>query len=345
MTDVDTPGAPVGRPTVGRATIADVARLAGVSLKTASRALTNSPNVRPATRAKVFDAAAALRFRPNAMARELRSGGVATTVGFVIGDLTNPFYSLVAAGISQSTAERGLTLVMAASDDDAQREQPTVTSMLERRVLALLLVPIAEDHSYLEGERQLGTPIVAVDRPLSGAASDSVVFDNRAGAREGTRALIEAGHRRIAFVGSSSRLFTHGERADGYRDALVAHGIPLDPALIRDDAPSVEAAAASTAELLAMPDAPTAIFAGNNRAAIGVHRAVTLGGAPTAMLGFDDFEFAEALGISVVAHSPREMGRVAADLAFRRLERMSDPLERIVLPTRLALRDSHRMRG
>lgn len=344
MTNVDTPGGAAPRVTAARATISDVARLAGVSLKTASRVLTNSPNVKESTRAKVLDAAAALRFRPNAIARDLRNGGVATTIGFVIGDLTNPFYGLVGAGISQAASERGLTLVMAASDDDANRERPTVTSMLERRVQALLLVPIASDHSYLEGERQLGTPIIAVDRPLQHAASDSVVFDNRAGALNGTRALLEAGHRRVAFVGSSESLYTHGERVRGYRDALTGAGIAVDERLVRTDAPSIEAAAASTRDLLDGADPPTAIFAGNNRAAIGVHRALAARSSGAALLGFDDFEFAEALGISVVAHSPTEMGRVAADLAFRRLDDMTGALESIVLPTTVVLRQSHALR-
>lgn len=324
-----------------RATIADVARLAGVSLKTASRVLTSSPNVKESTRQKVLDAAKALRFRPNAIARELRAGGVATTVGFVIGDITNPFYSAVAAGVSHTTAEHGLTLVIAASDDQPERERPTVTSMLERRVLALLLVPIAEDHSYLEGERQLGTPVIAVDRPLADAASDAVVFDNRAGARSGVLALADAGHHRIGFVGSSMGLYTHGERAAGYHDALELRGLERDPALLRTDAPDVDDARLATLELLALPEPPTAVFAGNNRAAIGVYQGIKAHGGSVGMLSFDDFEFAEALGISVVAHSPFEMGAAAARLAIMRLEDTEGPLQRIVLPTTIVLRDSH----
>jgi LacI family transcriptional regulator len=339
MLDQDIPD---HRPAQGRATVADVARLAGVSIKTASRALNDHPSVKGSTRARVLQASTALRFRPNAMARELRQGGRASTVAFVIGDLTNPFYSQVAAGVSAATAERGLTLVMAASGDQEARERPTVVRMLERRVLALLLVPIAEDHSYLEGERQLGTPIIAVDRPLSNAASDSVIFDNRGGARSAVLALADAGHRRIGFVGSSSHLFTHGERLDGYHDALVIRGLDQDPSLVREDAASVETADFATTQLLALPDVPDAIFAGNNRAAFGAFRAIQRSGASTALIGFDDFELAETLGVSVVAHSPQEMGRVAATLALRRLDDLDGGLERIVLPTQLMLRDSHR---
>jgi LacI family transcriptional regulator len=325
-----------------RATVADVARLAGVSVKTASRALNGHSSVKESTRAKVVQASLALRFRPNAMARDLRRGGRPSTIAFVIGDLTNPFYSQVAVGVSDATAELGLTLVMAASGDQAARERPTVDSMLERRVLALLLVPIASDHSYLEGERQLGTPIVAVDRPLSNAASDSVIFDNRGGARSGVMALADAGHRRIGFVGSSSGLYTHGERQLGYHDAVMIRGLDADPDLVREDADSIEAAENAVTQLLALAEPPDAVFAGNNRAAFGAFRAIRAARADTALLGFDDFDLAESLGISVVAHSPTEMGRVAAALALRRLDELDGTLEQIVLPTSLALRASHR---
>jgi LacI family transcriptional regulator len=329
------------RASPGRATVADVARLAGVSIKTASRALNDYPGVKVATRTRVLQASSALRFRPNAMARELRRGGRASTIGFVIGDLTNPFYSQVAIGISEAAAERGLSVVIAASGDQPTRERPAVDSMLERRVLALLVVPIADDHSYLEGERQLGTPIVAVDRPLSNAASDSVIFDNRGGARSAVLALAEAGHRRVGVVGSSSHLYTHRERLFGYHDALVIRGLDQDPALVREDAASIDTADAATTQLLAAEYPPEAIFAGNNRAAFGAFRAIQRSGLETALIGFDDFELAENLGLSVVSHSPDEMGRMAATLALRRLEALDGRLEQIVLPTQLNLRDSH----
>jgi LacI family transcriptional regulator len=326
----------------GRATLADVARLAEVSTKTVSRALSGAPNVDPATRARVQRAATTLRFRPNALARELRSGGVTTTVGFVIGDLTNPFYGQVAGGVERALSRRGLTLVLAATEDDAAAEARVVVAMLERRIRALLLVPIADDHGYLEGERQFGTPIVAVDRPLANATSDSVVFDNRAGAREGVAALLAAGHRRIGFVGSTESLYTHRERLAGFRQALAGAGLPEDPALVRTDGPDIGSAQCATADLLALPEPPTAIFAGNNRAAIGVLQARRAAGAELALLAFDDFELAESMGISVVAHDPALMGASAAELALRRIADPMGIVEQLVLPTRVVLRGSER---
>jgi LacI family transcriptional regulator len=342
MTSMDTG---VGRvtPPSGRATLADVARLAEVSTKTVSRALSGGANVDPETRARIEHAAATLRFRPNALARELRTGGVTNSVGFVIGDLTNPFYSLVAAGVERVLAREGMTLVIAASDDESRLEPTVVSAMLERRIRGLLLVPIADDHSYLDGERHFGTPIVAVDRPLSNATSDSVVLDNRAGARAGVLALLDAGHTRVAFVGSADSLYTHHERLLGYRDALEARGLAADPALIRMEAPDIASAAATVSALLDSDAAPTAVFAGNNRATIGALQGIRQRGTRIGLLGFDDFELAGFLGVSVVAHQPERMGELAAEIILRR---MVDPMglaEQVVLPTRVILRGSERV--
>ncbi|WP_372594261.1 LacI family DNA-binding transcriptional regulator [Actinotalea sp.] len=331
------------RPQVtARATVEDVARLAGVSTKTVSRVISGGPHVSPSTRAKVQEAAATLRFRANSVARELRSGGVSSTVAFVIGDLTNPFFAAVAAGVERTIARSGLTLVIAATDDESRQEPAVVAAMLERRVRALLLVPIAEDHAYLDGERQLGTPIVAVDRPLSTASSDSVVFDNHGGAMAGTLALLDAGHRRIGFVGSTSRLSTHRERRSGFLDAFAARGLTADPDLVRTDAPDVAAAEAATRGLLSGARPPTAIFAGNNRATIGALTAIRRNATTTGLIGFDDVELADALGLSVVAHDPELMGETAARLALDRLDDPGRALEQVVLPTRLVLRGSER---
>jgi LacI family transcriptional regulator len=341
MTSMDT-GVGRGASRAGRATLADVARLAEVSTKTVSRALSGGTNVDPETRARVEQAAATLRFRPNALARELRTGGVSNTVGFVIGDLTNPFYALVAAGVERVLAREGLTLVIAATDDESRLEPTVVSAMLERRIRGLLLVPIADDHSYLEGERHFGTPIVAVDRPLSNATSDSVVLDNRAGARAGVLSLLDAGHTRVAFVGSTDSLYTHHERLLGYRDALEARGLGVDRALIRTDGPDIASAAAAVSAMLDSDHAPSAVFAGNNRATIGALQGIRQRGARVGLLGFDDFELAGFLGVSVVAHQPERMGEVAAEIILRRMDEPMGLAEQVILPTRVILRGSER---
>ncbi|SOD64123.1 transcriptional regulator, LacI family [Streptomyces zhaozhouensis] len=338
MTSMDSPPQPGAVDVVARPTLDDVARLAEVSRKTVSRVMSGGQNVAPATRDRVLRAARALRFRPNAVARDLRTGGTSRTVAFVIGDLTNPFYASVASGVERALARQDLTMLLAATEDLVERESQAVTAMLERRVRALLLVPIADDHSYLDGERELGTPIVAVDRPLSHAVSDLVTLDNRGGAAQAVRALVDAGHRRVAFVGSSSRLRPHAERRSGYEDVLRAAGIPADPELIRQDAADVEGAEAATRQLLALPDPPTAVFTANNRATAGAARALRAHPSRVVLFGFDDFELAEAMDVSVVAYDPTRMGEAAAELALERLGRPSRTTEQVTLPTYLRTR-------
>jgi LacI family transcriptional regulator len=333
-------GADAQRSMRARATVLDVARLAGVSGRTVSRVVAGGSKVSPQTHDRVMRAVRTLRFRPNRLAQGLRAGGVSTTVGFIIGDLSNPFYAQVAAGVEAVLTEFGLTMLLAGTRDDPSLEARTVGAVLEHRVRALLLVPVGDDHAYLEHERNLGTPIVAVDRPAANAELDSVVFDNRGGARNGIQHLIAAGHRRIAFVGSDHTIYTHEERLAGYRHALTEAGITHDPTLVRRDAPDAPAAYRATRDLLAGPAHPTAIFAANNIAALGALEAAHTHASPVAFLGFDDFDYAPMLKISVISHDPTEMGRTAARLALGGLTDSDRPPTRITLPTRMIHRGS-----
>jgi LacI family transcriptional regulator len=158
-------------------------------------------------------------------------------------------------------------------------------------------------------------------------------------------ALLAAGHRRIAFVGSSESLYTHRERLAGYREALVAAGLAVEPCLVRTDAPDIAAAARAARELLDAAVPPTAVFAGNNRAAIGVLEARRDRCPSLGLVGFDDFDLAATLGLSVVAHDPERMGAVATELALRRAVEPMGVVEQVVLPTRLVLRGSERAAG
>lgn len=324
----------------GRATVLDVARLAGVSGRTVSRVVVGGANVSEETRERVVRAVETLRFRPNRLARDLRTGGISTTVGFVVGDLTNAFYAKVASGVESVLAEFGLTMLLAATRDDPSRESPTVAAVLEHRVRALLLVPVGEDHAYLEHERRLGTPIVGVDRPAANANLDSVVFDNRGGAYAAVRSLIDAGHRRIAFVGSDNTIYTHEQRLSGYRQALEEAALPVDPNLLRRDAPDSAAAGRAAHELLRLDRPPTAIFAANNIAALGALNAVREQPCRIGFVAFDDFDFADALKITVVSHDPAQMGREAASLALAPERQRADRPVQVVLPTRLVKRGS-----
>lgn len=322
-----------------RPTLADVARLAGVSAKTVSRVFADPEAVAPETTARVRTAAERLNFRPNILARDLRSGGVSRTVAFVTAEFANPFYIQVAAGIERECAAHGLTMILASSDD-AQREQQVIDTLVTQRVRAVLFVPLGDDHSYLEGERRLGTAIVAIDRPARNLLADSVVLANREGAYLATKILLGHGHRRIGYVCNPVGVYTQSERLAGYRQALAEAGLPVDDALVRvTDDPGLPLEGMVT-DLLDSSEPPTALVGGNNRATVAAVRGMRSRGEELALIGFDDFEMADVFGISVIAHDPSEMGLKAAELALGRLEDPTGLTRHVELPVRYIPRGS-----
>ena len=327
-----------------RPTLRQVAALSGVSLKTASRALNGHPHVTPATSAKVHLAAEQLGFRLNGIARELRSGATSSTVGLIIGDLANPFYAKIARGAERVLRDHGLQLVTTSTDENPELERTLAGELVERRVRALIVVPSSADHGYLESERRHGLPVVFLDRPPVGVAADTILLDNRAGTRSAIEHLLAAGHRRIGLIGDFSRLSTHRERITGFGEAMTAAGIPNWQRYVRSDSHDIDSAESLTREMLALPEAPTALFATNNRNTTGVLRVLRSRPDEIALIGFDDFDLADVLGVTVVAHDPVEMGALAAQLALSRLDGDAEPPRTVVLPTWLVPRGSGEIR-
>jgi LacI family transcriptional regulator len=323
--------------------MSDVARVAGVSLKTVSRVVNGEPGVSPETCKRVRVAIETLGFRRNEAARALRQGRVSRTLGLVIEDLANPFYFGIVRGVEEAARRRGLLVITASSDESGAREQELALALCERRVDGLILVPAAEDHTYLLPEMRLGVRIVFLDRPPRGIEADTVLVDNVGGADAATTHLLEQGHWRVAMVGDTPTLYTAVQRLEGYRRALARRGLPFDERLVRLGRHDVAAAERAAEELLALPDPPTAVFASNNRGTIGVLRAVSNGaGRSIALVGFDDFELAELLPVpvTVVAADSVELGRRAAELLLERLAGANGCPRTVVVPTTLVQRGS-----
>lgn len=322
-----------------RATLADVARLAGVSQKTASRVFNQRELVSEDTVERVLDASTRLKFRPNTMARNLRAGGATKTLGLIVGELGNPFYYKVAAGLEKELSRHGYALVVASTDDSASGEARVADALLGQRIDALLIIPVADDQSYLEGERQLGTPIIAIDRPASNLVADSVVLDNRRGAYVATRHLTNQGHRRIAYVCNPAGVYSQAERLAGYRRAMAEAGVAdtsAYEALEDDRAVTPERMIRA---LLTSEAPPTAIVAGNNRVTVGALRVLKeLGDTATALIGVDDFDTADVIGVTVVSYDPTELGRAAAEVALERMRNPTATPRQIVHPTWLVER-------
>ena len=329
--------------TASRVTLRDVAREAGVSIKTVSRVVNREREVNPATAARVDEILLRLGYQPNELARGLR-GGRSHTIGLMIADISNPFYSSCAKAVEEVVRAHGYTVMLCTSSEDPQIERSYVELLNRRRVDGLLLVPAADGHEYLAAQQEAGTPVVALDRPVEGLETDLVLVKNRAGTREVIYHLIGHGHRRIAFVGDQEHVYTTRKRLEGYKEALKQAGLEE---IYRLGADGIATAKKVTEGLLESQEYPTAFFAANNLIAVGVLQALEQAGLrvpdDVAFAAFDDFELAAVLHprLTLVRQPAYELGRTAAELLFERLEKRepSSP-RRVVLPTELMIRES-----
>lgn len=319
-----------------------VASIAGVSLKTVSRVVNNEPRVSRETSERVRAAITELGFRVNYGARNLKVGAATATIGLVIEDMANPFFSAIARAVEEVARDNAHLLITASSDEDRDREREVIDTLCGRRIDGLLVVPAGQDHRFLLTEIRLGTAVVFIDRPPGRIEADTVLLDNVGGARQATEHLIAHGHRRIGILLESLDVLTAPPRLEGYRQALREAGIAVDERLIRYDCHDADAARERAAELLSIADPPTAIFASNNRMSVGAVRAIRQAAEPVALVGFDDFELAESLNppVTVVAYDLRAMGRRAAELLFDRIAGDARPPRRIIMPTWIVARGS-----
>jgi LacI family transcriptional regulator len=328
-----------------RPTMKDVAARAGVGLKTVSRVVNGEAGVTPDTTQRVQAAIDALGFRRNDSARILRKGRTAS-IGLVLEDLGDPFYSSLSRAVEEVARENGSLLFTGSSDEDPERERELTLAFCARRVDGLVIVPTSFDHRYLAPEMEAGIASVFVDRPAERIDADAVLIDNADGVRQGVTHLIRHGHRRIAFIGDQPRIHTAAERLRGYRETMLDAGLPVDEAWISMGSTAPERVRAELTRMTEGPDPVTALFSGNNRVTVTALRVLAAAPRPMALVGFDDFELADLLspGVTVVAQDPARLGRTAAELLFRRLEGEPGPAHRIELRGRLIARGSGEIR-
>jgi LacI family transcriptional regulator, galactose operon repressor len=335
----------IGTPLVRPPTMRDVAAVAGVSLKTVSRVVNAERGVSATLERQVQDAIELLGYRHNATASSLRRlDQKSRTIALLLEDLSNPFSSALQRAIEDVAVPRGMLVFAGSADEQPERARQLLHAFMSRRVDGLIVVPAGRDHSAMQRERRFGRPIVFVDRPGWLADADTVTSDNRDGAREAVRHLARHGHRRIAFLGDASWIWTASERQIGYLEGLSVEGIALDSRLVVFDIRTIDAAERTVRELLGGSDPPTALFTAQNLITIGAVRALQQLGLQSrvAVVGFDDVLLADLLQppVSVIAQAPAELGRAAAQLLFQRLEGNDSPPRHVVVPTRLVARGS-----
>jgi len=323
----------------------DVAALAGVSLKTVSRVVNGEGAVAVDLADRVRRAADQLEFKPNRAASALRRrDGKTRTIGLLLEDVSNPFSATVLRAIEDVARTRGVLVLAGSLDEEVETERALALTLVERRVDGLIIVPTGADQSYLQIERRSGMQMVFVDRAPRFLDADAVLSDNRDGARSGCEHLVRGGHRRIAFLGDLRSITTAEDRYQGYLDALRAHGIPTDERIIVHDLRSIDAAQLATKRLFDLEAPPTAIFAGQNLVTMGTIRGLRELELQqrVALVGFDDFLLADLLEppVTVVAQDPRQIGRVAAELLFARMDGNTDTSRSVIVSTNLIVRGS-----
>ncbi|MFG5118070.1 LacI family DNA-binding transcriptional regulator [Methylorubrum sp. POS3] len=321
--------------------IRDVARAAGVSTATVSRALGRGP-VSDAVREQVEAAVRATGYRPNLSARRLRSKS-AQTIGLIVADIRNPFFTAVSRAVEDAAYAAGMRLILCNTDEDPAREALYLRLMEEERVTGVIFAPTKATADALTSE-SLGFPTVFIDRSGLPGAHDSVVLDNVAAAAALVDHLAAQGFSRIGgLFGSTSS--TARERQAGYEAAMSRHR--LAP-LVRSVAPNAAAAEAEATRWLGQSDRPEALILSNGLILMGAVRAARARGLAVpqdlALAGFDNEPWTDLVepGLTVIEQPVAEIGAQAMRLLFERIESPDQPVRKVVLSGRAVLRGSTR---
>ena len=329
----------------GLVTIFDVARAAGVSSSTVSRVLNNYKHVRPETRERVLTAVTRMGYVVNQQARSL-AGGRSQVIGLLVHDLGASYSGEVIRGIDEELAAMQYDLMLYTTHRRKTKESIYVATLTRGMTDGLLLLLPLNPEAYLETLRQRRYPYVVIDHQGFDDFSPTVGAANWRGAYDAASYLIALGHRRIGFITGAMDLSSAVERLNGFKAALEAHGIPLIPELVQQGDFQQPGGYTAASALLDLAEPPTAIFASNDASAFGAIDAIRSRGLripeDISIVGFDDLPQAAYMHPALTTvHQPlTEMGRVATRMLFQYIKEPGNALERVVLETRLVVRDS-----
>lgn len=338
-------------------TIDDVAAAAGVSRSTVSRALGGYGQVSSGAGQKIIAAAERLNYRVNKIARSTRTGRT-DTLGLIVADVGNRFFSQVTRGFSDTARESGFQVIISNTDEDVEEERKAFQVFQEGRVDGIAVSPaLTETPNHLFEAVAAHIPIVTLDRRVPGLEVDCVLLNSRAAAKEAVSHLIAAGHRRIAVVTgltalpspSSSHLARSSpgsERIAGYKDAMNEAGLAIEPGYILRQGPGSQQMAAGIHGLFHQQIPPTAIFATDENHALGAFIGIQTSDQTAcrgvSLVAIDDPDWASVVSprLSVVAQPSYELGALAAERLIARVQLRSDPVQEFILDYRWIGRES-----
>jgi LacI family transcriptional regulator len=322
-----------------------VARKAGVSTATVSRAMNGLDCVRPETAKRVWEAVRALQYYPNAHARTLGSGR-SRTLGLIISDICNPFFPDLVKSFEAVAMERGYEALLTNTNYDPKRMKSCVRRMLERRVEGVAIMTSEMDKEMLEELSSRGVPVVFLDAGKVENRISNIRVRYSQGIGEALDHLYALGHRRIGFLSGPSNLGSARTRRSAFLKGIRKHGIAEEPELVQEGVHRIEGGEAATERLLALARPPSALLASNDLMAIGAMRAIGRHGLrvpeDVSVVGFDDIELGQLTvpALTTIRLSRSELGEKAFRALFRVLESEKEKGAEYTVETHLVIRQS-----
>ena len=326
-------------------TIRDVARQAGVSSATVSHVINGTRYVSDAVRQRVIAAMKELNYRPNAIARSLRSGNT-NTIGLILPDSANPFFAELGREIEAAAFFSGYNVILCNSNGSVEQENSYINLLIEKQVDGIILDTEHEQIENLCSQIPDGLPVVMVDRDLNNNPFDIVLCDNHQGGYVAARHFIESGFNRIAIIKGPAHLLSSHHRFDGYAAALAESGLNVQDELVYHGDFRTASGFEAGSALLNQPHPPQAVFASNDMMAVGLIRAASVLTRripqDLAVIGFDDIEFGAYTypSLSTIAQPKKEIAKRAVELLIDRFSNREKPCNRELIPAHLVIRDS-----
>ena len=307
-------------------TIRDVAKEAGVSISTVSRVMNGVTLVNTETAEKIRAVAKKLNYRPSNIARSLRARR-SQTIGLLVSDIQNPFFTAVARGVEDVTQRNGYSLILCNSDENVQKEREYVEVLCAENVGGAIVVPATERSRSFDMFETLGVPFVTVDRRLENFKIDSVLVDGFRGSYEAVTHIISRGYRRIGLISGPLATTTGRQRWEGYRKALKDAGLPFDKKIERFGQFRVDSGAKLTVELLKVRPAVDGFFVANNLMTVGSLTALhsmKIDMSSLGVVGFGDVPW-PTVGMDSIATVKQPAYELGSTAAQRLLSRMTKP--------------------
>lgn len=326
------------------ATMKDIARLAQVSTSTVSHVINGSRFVSDEIREKVMRIVAELNYTPSAVARSLKVHET-KTIGLLVTATNNPFFAEVMAGVEQYCQQHQYNLIIAATGGDAKRLQQNLQTLMHKQVDGLLLM-CGDSRFQADIELAISLPLVVMDWWFTELNADKILENSALGGYLATKALIDAGHRKIGIITGNLKKSVAQNRLQGYKNALSEAKIALNPHWIVESHFDFEGGVLGIQSLLTQSSRPTAVFCCSDTIAVGAYQAIQQQGLripqDLSIMGYDDIELARYLSppLSTICQPKAELGKLAVEALLQRIKNPNENYRTLVLEPTCILRGS-----